>query len=97
VEDLRDHADLAARSGYRLADVARLDARQLLVVLFDERREPAEQPCAVGGSDGPPGGERGLRARDCGVGLLGGGRLDLGDGLLGRRIDDRGQRSFSSR
>jgi hypothetical protein len=97
VEDLGDHADLAARARDRLADVARLDAGELLPALFDERREPAEQPCAVGGSDDPPGGERGLRASDRGVGLLGGGRLDFGDRLLGRRIDDRGQRPFSSR
>ena len=40
VEDLRDHADLAARAGDRLADVLGLDPRELLGVLFDERREP---------------------------------------------------------
>ena len=70
VEDLRDHPDLAARAGDRLADVARLDPRQLLVVLLDERRQPAQQPRAIGRRDGAPGRERGLRARDRGVGLL---------------------------
>jgi hypothetical protein len=97
VEDLRDHADLAARAADRLADVARLDARELLVVLLDQRREPAEQSGAVAGGDGAPRGKRGLRARDGRVGLLGGGGLDLGDRLLGRRVDDDGQRPLSSR
>ena len=48
VEDLRDHADLGARAGDRLADVLRLDAGELLRVLLDERREPAEEACAIG-------------------------------------------------
>src|SRR5207253_9953649 len=43
VEDVRHHPDLPARIGDRLADVARLDARQLLAVLLDERRQPAQQ------------------------------------------------------
>jgi hypothetical protein len=97
MEDLSDHADLAARAADRLADVARLDAGELLVVLLDQRREPAKQPGTVGGSDGAPCGERGLRACDSRVGLLGGGSLDLGDRLLGRRVDDDGQRPLSSR
>jgi hypothetical protein len=97
VKDLRDHGDLAARAADRLADVARLDARELLVVLLDQRCEPPEQPGAVGGSDGPPRGERGPRARDGRVGLLGGGSLDLGDRLLGRGVEDRGQRPRSFR
>ena len=43
---------------------------------------------AVGRRDGPPAGERGLRARDRGVRLLDPGRLDLRERLLGRGIDD---------
>ena len=88
VEDLRDHADLAARAGDRLADVARLDPRELLGVLLDERREPAQQPRAVGRRDRPPGRERRLRAGDGGVGLLDAGLLELGDRLLGRGVED---------
>ena len=90
VEDLRDHADLAARALDRLADVARLEARELLAVLLDERREPPQQPGPVGGRDGAPGRERLLRAGDGRVRLLDAGRLDLGDRLLGRGIDDGG-------
>ena len=41
VEDLRDHADLGARAGDRLADVLRFDARELFRVLLDEHGEPA--------------------------------------------------------
>ena len=89
VEDLRDHADLAARAGDRLACVARLDARQLLVVLFDERCQSPQQPGAIAGRDRAPRGECSLRARNRLVGLLGAVRLDLGDRLLGRRVDDR--------
>ena len=73
----------------RLADVARLEARELLAVLLDERREPPQHPAAVGGRDGAPGGERLLRARDGCVRLLDAGGLDLGDRLLGRRVEDR--------
>ena len=49
VEDLRHHADLAACAGDRLADVLRLDPRQLLVVLLDERRE-SQQPARSAGA-----------------------------------------------
>src|SRR5581483_11943399 len=52
VEDLRHHADLAARACDRLADVARLDARELLVVLLGERRQSAEEARTIGRSDG---------------------------------------------
>ena len=48
VEDVGDHADLAARAADRLADVCGLDPRELFAVLLDERREPPEQPPAVG-------------------------------------------------
>src|SRR5262249_28615993 len=39
VEDLRDHPDLAAGAGDRLADVLGLDTSKVLGVLLDERRE----------------------------------------------------------
>ena len=50
VEDLGDHADLAAGAGDRLADVRRLDACELLGVLLDQPGERAEEPRAVGGA-----------------------------------------------
>jgi hypothetical protein len=42
VQHLRDHPDLAARARDRLADVARLDPRELVVVLLDKRRQATE-------------------------------------------------------
>ncbi len=89
VEDLGDHPDLAARSGDRLAHVARLEPRELLAVLLDERRETPQQPCPVGGCHRAPRRESSLCARDGGVRLLDPGRRDLRDRLLGRGVDDR--------
>ena len=94
VEDLRDHPDLAACAGDRLADVPRLDPRELLGVLLDERREPAQESRAIGGSDRAPGRKRRLRARDRRVRLLDARLLELGDRLLGRGVED-GQRHRS--
>ena len=91
VEHLRDHADLAARPRDRLADVLRLDPRELLGVLLDERREPAQESRTVGRRDGAPGRIRRLRSRDRRVRLLHAGLLELGDRLLGGRVED-GQR-----
>ena len=91
VEDLRHHADLAAGTRDRLAGVRRLEPRERLVLLLDERREAAEQAGAVGRSDGAPRREGGLRPGDGGVGLLDPGLLELGDRLLGGGIED-GQR-----
>ena len=54
VEDVGHHSDLAAGAADRLADVVGLDPRELFVVLLDERREPSEQPSAVGGRNRPP-------------------------------------------
>ena len=87
VEDLGDHADLAARARDRLADVLRLDLGELLGVLLDERREPPQQARPVGRGDRPPGRKRGLGPRDGGVGLLEAGLLELGDRLLRRRVE----------
>ena len=92
VEDLGDHSDLGARAADRLADVLRLDARQIVRVVLDERREAADQARAVCGSDGPPRGERRLRAGNRRVGLLDAGVGELGDCLLGRGVDDCGHR-----
>jgi hypothetical protein len=96
MEHLRDHRDLAARTADRLANVARLDPRQLLVVLFDERREAAQQRGAVGGRNGAPRRERCLRARDRSVGLVDARRLQLRERLLGRRVEDGIQVRLSS-
>ena len=89
VEDLGDHADLAARARDRLADVARLEPRELLVMLLDERREPSQQAGPVGRRDLAPGGERRARGRDGGVGFLHARPLELGEPLLRGRIEDR--------
>jgi hypothetical protein len=96
VEHLRDHRNFAARSADRLADVARLDTRELLVMLFDERREAAQKRGAIGRCDGTPRRERRLRACDRCVGLLDAGGLELRERLLGRRIQDSGQFALSS-
>ena len=88
MEHLRDHADLGPRSRDRLADVARLDRCELLGVLLDEGCDSAQQPGSVGRRDGAPGGVSFLRARDCFVGLLDPCLLELGDRLLGRRVED---------
>jgi hypothetical protein len=96
VEDLRDHADFAARAADRLADVAGLDPRELLVVLLDERREPPQQPPAIRRRDRAPRRIRGLRPRDRLVGLPDSRRLELGERRLGRRIQDGDDATFSS-
>ncbi len=96
VEDVGDHADLAARAGDRLADVLRLDPRELLAVLLDERREPPQQPPAVGGRNGAPGGERRPRASDRRVGLLDPGLVERRNRLLGRGVDDGDRHAVDS-
>ena len=88
VEDLGDHADLAARARDRLADVARLEPRS---------SSCAPRRASRAGAAGAPGrparrrATRGTRprARDGGVGLLDPRLLELGDRLLGRRVEDR--------
>ena len=88
VEDLRDHADLAAGARDRLADVLRLDLGQLFAVLLDEGGEAAEEARAVGGRYRAPGRIGGASASDGGVGLLDTSLLELRDRLLGRRVED---------
>ncbi len=91
VEHLRDHADLAAGAGDRLADVLGLDPGELFEVVLDQAREPPQEPRAIGRGDRAPAGIGGLRARDGRVGLLHPCLLELGDRLLGGRVQD-GQR-----
>ncbi len=88
VEHLRDHADLAAGAGDRLAGIRRLEPGQRLMVLLDEGCQPAEQSAAVGGSDGAPAREGGLRAGDRSIGLVHAGLLELRDRLLGGWVED---------
>ena len=96
VEDVRDETDLAACVADRLADVTRLERRQLLRVSFDRFGDAAEQRRAVGGVEGTPRGERLLRTGDRRVGVLDAGMRELGEHLLGRRLDDP-QDSFDAR
>ena len=91
VEHVGHHADLAAGAADRLADVLRLDQRELFPVLLDERRKAPQQPSPVGRRNGAPPGERPPSARDGRVSLLDAGLLERRDRLLGRRVDD-GQR-----
>ena len=58
------------------------------MVLLDERREPPQQPAAVGGRDGPPSGERRVGEPDGGVRLVDPGLLEGGNRLLGRRVQN---------
>ncbi len=88
VEDRRNHADLAARARDRLADVLRLDLRELLGVLLDERREPSEQASTVDRRDSTPAGKRLLCGRDGGVGLLAPRLLELGDWPFRGRVEN---------
>ena len=62
--------------------------RELLAVFVDDGGEPAQQPRPVAGRDRPPGLERGRRLADRDVGIGQRGRRDLGDDLLGRRVED---------
>ena len=98
VEDLRDHADLAARAGDRLADVlATRSARAPRRAPRRASRAGAAAGARSAGRDRAPGRERRLRAGDGGVGLLDPGLLELGDRLLGRRVEDRERHPRSNR
>jgi hypothetical protein len=88
VEDLPDHRDLAAGARDRLAHVLRLDSRQLLRVLLDQAREPAQQPRPIRGCDGAPRRIRSACARDRRVGVLDAGLRQLRDRLFSRGVDD---------
>ncbi len=92
VAEGRDRAaDLAAGGLDRLAGVARLEQRELLVGVLERRREVAQDAGARAGCERPPRGQRLRRAGDRLVGL---GDAGAGEGLqdpLGRRLQD-GQR-----
>jgi ParB family chromosome partitioning protein len=88
VEDLRHHRHLAAGARDRLADVPRLDARELLGVLLDERRQAAQEARAVGRRDRAPGREGRMRAGNGRVRLLYPGLLELGERFLGGGVQD---------
>jgi hypothetical protein len=75
VEYVRHHGHLTARVGDRLADVARLQRRQLLAVFLYKCREPAEQPRSVGRLQRTPARDGGTGGLDRSVGLLYAGRL----------------------
>ena len=93
-EGVGHHPHLAARVADRLARVARLEHRELLVVLGERVGEPVQQPGAVARRHRAPGGEGGLGARDRRVDVGGGRALYLGQDLLGGRLDDlQGHRS----
>ncbi len=59
------------------------------MVVLDERCEPPQKASTIRGRDLAPGGERGARGRHSGVGFLDSRPLELGQALLGCRIDDR--------
>ena len=79
VEDLGHHRHLAAGAGNRLADVAGLDAGELLGVLLDERREPPQQPRAVARRHTAPRRSRRARSAHRLVGLVDACLVELGD------------------
>ena len=70
VEHVDDAPDLAAGIGDRLADVARLELRELLDLSLEHARETAQKLGAIARADVAPGGERCFRARDRLVGFL---------------------------
>jgi hypothetical protein len=89
VAERRDgHADLPAGGGDRLARVARLEDRQLLVVVLHDGDEALQEPRAVARGDRAPRREGGLGPRDGGVDLLGAGARDGVQNLLGGGLQD---------
>ena len=71
-----------------MAGAPDLQLRQLVDVGVDDRGEAAQQPGPVRGRDRTPGGPRGDGPGDGLVDLRGVERLDLGDDLLGRGVED---------
>ncbi len=70
VKNRGDHPDLAPRTGDRLADVLRLDLRKLLGMLFDERREAAQQAPTIGEAAARQAGKTAVARATAAVGLL---------------------------
>jgi hypothetical protein len=95
VEDLGDHADLGTGTGDRLADVFRLDSRELLAVLLDERGDTAEESGPVGRRECTPFRKNPAGPLDDRVGILDADLGQLGDRLLRGRVQDPGQRCSS--
>ena len=87
VEDVDDHADLAARVADRLTHVARLDLGELLGAVRHGVGESPEQRAAVVRRDRAPGGEGRLGPGDRPVCVLDRGFGDLGQHFLGRGLD----------
>ena len=79
----------------RVAGVAHLELRELLVVLVDELRELPQDARSITRRDAPPRLERRLRPRDGDVGLLQGERGHRRDDLLGDGADDVVQRGHA--
>ena len=88
-EGFGHHADLPARVADRLAHVARLEQGQLLEAILDLIGEPREQPSPIARCNGPPGRERRARSGHRGIGLRHPGLWQLGEHVLGRRLDHR--------
>ena len=86
MEDLGHHPHLAAQVRDGFADVPGLEQREFLGVLLNEPSEAAQQTGAVGGRHRAPPWKRGLRRRDRAVRFLDTRRLQLGERLLRRRV-----------
>ncbi|MFO1075278.1 MAG: hypothetical protein U1E17_21795 [Geminicoccaceae bacterium] len=89
VDQGRDHAvDVALRLLERLADIGRLQRRQLLLVRGDEVGKAQQQAPTRGRRDlAPVAVERVMGGADGGVDVGRPAAGDLGDRLLGRRVD----------
>ena len=96
VEDVDDHDDLAARIADRLADVARLESRQLVRVVGHGRGEAAQELCPVARCHGAPRRKRRLGPGDGTVGILDARFGHLGEHPFGGRFDDLHGRNFSA-
>jgi hypothetical protein len=88
VQHVADVAGLPAGVADRVAGTPDLQLRQLVDVGVDDRGEAAQQPGPVRGRDRTPAGPCGDGPGDGLVHLRGVERLDLGDDLLGRGVED---------
>ncbi len=88
VEDVDDAPHLPPCVGDRLADVSRFELRELLDLALDCARESPKKLGPVARGNVSPAGEGGLRARDCLVRLFDSCARELGENLLGRRLEN---------
>ena len=88
VQHVADVAGLPAGVADGVAGAAHLQLRQLVDVGVDDGGEAAQQPGPVRGRDRTPGRPRGDGPGDGRVHLRDVERLDLGDDLLGRGVED---------